>query len=229
MPTAKRMMIVFMAIILFLLKPFRGKSFSVPLSVQRLNLRNHMTSLRAKTKEDNDNDGHHNTMDKKNQRAEVTRRTLISTCSLFSTSLLIDPQPSNAGLVQFPCKYDLMNTYHLMRAGESLLESENILSTNPLFLTNRDDALSGTGIEQVEAACIEMIQHDVYPSVVKYSLAAKSIDTANIIATQMQVSLYYAYDTYDVMASLFSQLLCTIMIIHYSYISTLPSFLGRKK
>ena len=76
-----------------------------------------------------------------------------------------------------------------MRAGESMLESEGILSTNPLFLTNRNDALSNTGIEQVEAACRKMLEHDVNPSVLKYSLAAKSIDTANIIATQMLVRL----------------------------------------
>ena len=39
------------------------------------------------------------------------------------------------GLVTFPCpESTLANTYHIMRAGQSLLEEKNILSTNPLFL-----------------------------------------------------------------------------------------------
>ena len=39
------------------------------------------------------------------------------------------------GLVHFPCHPgDLMNTYHLMRAGESGLEAEGVLSTNPVSL-----------------------------------------------------------------------------------------------
>lgn len=39
------------------------------------------------------------------------------------------------GLVTFPCPAgSLMNNYHIMRAGQSLLEEKNILSTNPLFL-----------------------------------------------------------------------------------------------
>ena len=49
---------------------------------------------------------------------------------------LARPENSNAmGLVTFPCfEGSLMNKYHVMRAGQSLLEEENILSTNPLFL-----------------------------------------------------------------------------------------------
>mmetsp|Transcript_9952 Transcript_9952/g.12541 ORF Transcript_9952/g.12541 Transcript_9952/m.12541 type:complete len:498 (+) Transcript_9952:98-1591(+) len=195
-PAAKNLVVV-VTTIFFLLKPYHAESFSVsnPLSIRALNYRGHRLPLRAKTQLENENDDDRlgkeekekgGTQDKE-KRMELTRRTLITTCSLFSASLIVETQPSNAGLVQFPCKYDLMNTYHLMRAGESMLESQDIISTNPLFLTNRDDALSSTGIEQVEAACIDMIKHDEYPSVVKYSLAAKSIDTANIIATQMQV------------------------------------------
>ena len=121
------------------------------------------------------------------KKNKVTRRSMLKAVPLITTSMLMKPHPSRAGLVQFPCTYNLMNTYHLMRAGESLLESQDIMSTNPLFLTNRDDALSPYGIEQVEAACIDMMNHDVNPSVLRYSLAAKSIDTANVIASQMQV------------------------------------------
>ena len=45
-------------------------------------------------------------------------------------------EPAHArGLVKFPIKEGkLLNKYHFMRAGESLLEEEGVLSTNPLFL-----------------------------------------------------------------------------------------------
>lgn len=122
------------------------------------------------------------------QKTDSVRRSLLfSSLSLSASALLLKPLPSHANLVQFPCSYDLMNTYHFMRAGESLLESQDTLSTNPLFLTNRGDKLSNAGIEQVEAACNDMMLNNVNPSVLKYSLAAKSIDTSNIIATKMLV------------------------------------------
>jgi len=92
------------------------------------------------------------------------------------------------GLVQFPCPPGaLANTYHVLRAGESGLEAEGVLSTNPLFLTNREDALTELGASQVEEACRAMMAEGINPSVVKYSLAAKCIDAANIVATTMMV------------------------------------------
>ena len=123
-----------------------------------------------------------------NEQQSISRRKLFQYSTSLTASLLIKPQQSDAGLVQFPCDYKLMNTYHIMRAGESILEGQDILSTNPLFLTNREDALSSVGKEQVEAACLDMAKRDVNPSVVKYSLAAKAIDTANIIASELQVN-----------------------------------------
>ena len=38
------------------------------------------------------------------------------------------------GLVRFPCRTSLSNVYHFLRSGSSLLEVENVWSTNPLFL-----------------------------------------------------------------------------------------------
>ena len=90
------------------------------------------------------------------------------------------------GLVQFPCP-SLANTYHIMRSGESGLEAENILSTNPLFMTNRDDALTPIGMAQVEEACNKMLALGINPSVVKYSLASKCMDTSNIVANTMMI------------------------------------------
>ena len=110
-----------------------------------------------------------------------------------SCSLLVRPAISHArGLVQFPCidaetgANTLMNTYHLMRAGTSLLEEQDIWSTNPLFLTNRDDALSPLGFEQVRAAADRIIQFSPQrtPTIVKYSLAASCMDTANLLGQE---------------------------------------------
>ena len=128
---------------------------------------------------------------------EQSRRSMLRNAfnmAAILTTMTAGTQPSSAGLVQFPCTYDLMNTYHVMRAGESLLESEDLLSTNPLFMTNREDALSVLGVEQVLTVCNEMMMKDINPSVVKYSLAAKSIDTANMVANEMQVSRFLSYE-----------------------------------
>ena len=54
--------------------------------------------------------------------------------SVYGSSWIVNSLPASAGLVFFPCTDRLLNTYHIMRAGESLLETQDILSTNPLFL-----------------------------------------------------------------------------------------------
>ena len=62
-----------------------------------------------------------------------------------------------------------------------------MFSTNPLFMTNRDDALTPIGMAQVEEVCNKMLSLDINPSVVKYSLASKCLDTVNIIANTMMI------------------------------------------
>lgn len=62
-----------------------------------------------------------------------------------------------------------------------------LVSDEYIFSTNRDDALTTKGVIQVEDACADMMLKDINPSVVKYSLASKCIDTANIVATRMMV------------------------------------------
>jgi broad specificity phosphatase PhoE len=98
----------------------------------------------------------------------------------------LPPAAQARGLVQFPCA-ELGNTYHFIRTGESLMEEENIWSTNPLFLTNRDSALSDEGISQVEATCQYLKEKDINPTIVMYSLAASSMDTANIIGRELRL------------------------------------------
>lgn len=107
---------------------------------------------------------------------------------LAGTSFLLPPStPAQArGLVQFPCTH-LENTYHFIRAGQSLMEQDDIWSTNPLFLTNRDSALSEEGIQQVEATCQSLKEGGVNPTIVMYTLAASSMDTANIIGRELRI------------------------------------------
>lgn len=113
------------------------------------------------------------------------RRFLLSLPWIFLAPKVVQAR----GLVRFPCEDDtLLNSYHFLHAGSSLLEEEGIWSTNPLFLTNREDALSPTGREQIEAACHAFIQ-DAYslPTLVRYSLAAKCIDSANIVGRELGI------------------------------------------
>ena len=110
---------------------------------------------------------------------------LIAAVTIGGTTTITDKNPSSIaraiGLVQFPCVEPLLNKYYLMRSGTTLLEEQDIWSTNPLFLTNREAALSEKGVAEVQEACKILAQNDILPSVVKYSLAASAMDTAQIM------------------------------------------------
>jgi broad specificity phosphatase PhoE len=55
-------------------------------------------------------------------------------------------------------------------------------------LQNRDDALSPNGVEQVATACQLMQQEEIrLPTLVKYSLAASSIDTAMLVGQELKL------------------------------------------
>jgi broad specificity phosphatase PhoE len=97
------------------------------------------------------------------------------------------PSAGARGLVQFPLKRPLLNTYHLLRAGSSLLEEQDVYSTNPLFLTNRDSALSPSGQKQVVGACGAMALSGRAPTVVRFSLAASCIDSADAVARELRL------------------------------------------
>jgi len=119
------------------------------------------------------------------------RRSFLARSALSLSSIICGAFPANIangrGLVRFPCKEPLLNTYHFLRAGASLLELEDVWSTNPLFLTNREAALSEFGEEQVREACRFLISSGSTPTVVRYSLAAACIDSANIIGEELRV------------------------------------------
>lgn len=113
---------------------------------------------------------------------------MLTAAAYAAIPLFSGVPPANAKLVQFPCQDGLMNTYHLMRAGESKLEEDHVLGTNPVFLTNRENALSDLGKEQVHLAAKHLESLKINPSVVKFPIAANAMDTADILANELHVS-----------------------------------------
>lgn len=123
------------------------------------------------------------------------RRSFLKTIGLlplqmatFPLSKNLTPTVQARGLVRFPCKdYQFLNNYHFLRAGESLLEEEGIWVTNPLFLTNRESALSQRGALKIDEVCKELKKEGVNPTVVRYSLAASAMDTADIVGRELKI------------------------------------------
>ena len=94
------------------------------------------------------------------------------------------------GLIVFPLQpqQSLNNRYIFMRSGQTQLEEDDIISTNPLFITNRESGLSELGKRQVQAAAKQILTKDYdLPSVIKYSFAASSMDTAELMKSQLQL------------------------------------------
>jgi hypothetical protein len=123
----------------------------------------------------------------RSSRRSFVRSGFISLSTAITGSTLLGRKAGARGLVTFPCNERLLNTYHFMRAGSSLLEVEDVWSTNPLFLTNREAALSEQGENEVRRACNLLKRTGITPTIVRYSLAASSIDTANIVGEEFKI------------------------------------------
>lgn len=117
---------------------------------------------------------------------DVSRRRWL--LSAWSSLLVLGsrPPPAHAGLVQFPCD-SLNNRYHFLRAGESLLEADNIYSTNPLFLTNRENSMRASARRSIVEACAKMKESGHFPTVAYHSLAANGMDTGDLIANELKL------------------------------------------
>ncbi len=110
----------------------------------------------------------------------------------LATPFLLDPtDPANALLLRFPVDdpntQPLKNRYHFLRAGTSELEMEGIYSTNPLFLTNRENALSDKGYEPLRAVVAALKKTANAPTVAYHSLAANGMDTGDYIARELKL------------------------------------------
>jgi hypothetical protein len=65
--------------------------------------------------------------DASNNKNVNKRRQLLSIPLMTLMTTVLDTQPSHArGLVQFPCKKGLANTYHFLRVGQTMLEEEGM-------------------------------------------------------------------------------------------------------
>lgn len=127
----------------------------------------------------------------------INRRDVFSNSAkaLFAglaTPFLLDPtDPANALLMKFPVDdpntQPLKNRYHFLRAGTSELEVEGIYSTNPLFLTNRDNALSDKGYESLKGVIPLLKKTANQPTVAYHSLAANGMDTGDYIARELKL------------------------------------------
>lgn len=53
--------------------------------------------------------------------------------------------------------------------------------------TNRESALSPNGVQQVEELCNVLRQEKVNPTVLRYSLAAAAMDTADIVGKEIKI------------------------------------------
>ena len=56
--------------------------------------------------------------------------------------------------------------------------------------TNQESALSQKGIDQIEETCKRLKEAEVNPTIVRYSLAANSIGTSDIVGKDLKVSRY---------------------------------------
>ena len=120
-----------------------------------------------------------------NTNRNTARRRFLQSSLASSLALVLPSMSLAVGLAQFPQTSPFSNAYHFMRIGTTLLEEEDIWSTNALFLTNREDALSPTGQEQVVSACRLLKEPQQCPTVVRHSLAAGSIDTATLLSREL--------------------------------------------
>jgi len=121
------------------------------------------------------------------------RRNLFQITAATAFASVVSPSPAHAGsLVLFPVGSNtqiLKNRYHFMRAGLSELEEQSIYSTNPLFLTNRENELSSTGESVVLNQALKTLKslEDGFPTIAYHSLAANGMDTGDLIARELRL------------------------------------------
>lgn len=123
-------------------------------------------------------------------RREVFSNSAKAIFAGLATPFVLDPtDPANALLLRFPIgpPQSLKNNYHFLRAGSSELEDEGIYSTNPLFLTNRENAMSDEGYKCLKPAIDVLKKTQNQPTVAYHSLAANGMDTGDLIARELKL------------------------------------------
>jgi hypothetical protein len=110
---------------------------------------------------------------------DVTNNRLwVSSISLFFLTHII--------VLLFACMFCFVSLTHNTWVG---IYSNIYCRIQYLFIrTNREAALSDHGMEQVKEACGRFETEKIVPTVVRYSLAANAVDTANIVGRDLKVS-----------------------------------------
>ena len=116
----------------------------------------------------------------------ASRRDVLSSSMMAISYSMLPLESAEAALAKFPCE-TYQNTYHIMRAGESLLEEEGMYSTNPLFLTSSDSTLSEKGKKQLDEAVNLIKESNQQVTLIKFSLAAHSIGSCTYIGDQLKL------------------------------------------
>jgi len=111
-----------------------------------------------------------------------SRRQILATPLPFLATIL--PTAANARLFDFKLPE---NTYHLLRAGESTLERDNILLTNALFSTQIENGLSRKGEKQARLAGRSLKDYSITPTIIKFCLATKAAETAQLVAEELNL------------------------------------------
>ncbi|KAG7345740.1 hypothetical protein IV203_033271 [Nitzschia inconspicua] len=128
------------------------------------------------------------TLDRR-QLFQSVAKVALSSATALTTTTTVSPLPAHAGgLLQFPVTkaVPLKNKYHLIRAGTSELEQDGIYSTNPLFLTNRENQMHPKGNTLIKRA-LEKLPSNQLPTVIYHSLAANGMDTGDLIARELKL------------------------------------------
>ncbi|KAG7369570.1 hypothetical protein IV203_027316 [Nitzschia inconspicua] len=128
------------------------------------------------------------TLDRR-QLFQSVAKVALSSATALTTTTTVFPLPAHAGgLLQFPVTkaVPLKNKYHLIRAGTSELEQDGIYSTNPLFLTNRENQMHPKGNTLIKRA-LEKLPSNQLPTVIYHSLAANGMDTGDLIARELKL------------------------------------------
>ena len=104
----------------------------------------------------------------------------------ISTLTLSNPTIVQAGMLTFPLKYPLKNNIVVVRAGESIADSNGIIETAPIKKLRQDNALTPKGRFQVIETA-QRLKDSFQPSYVWTSNTERAYETAALIASELDI------------------------------------------
>ena len=104
----------------------------------------------------------------------------------ISALTLGNPTTVQAGMLTFPLKYPLKNNIVVVRAGESIADSNGIIETAPIKKLRQDNALTPKGRMQVVETA-KQLRENFQPSYVWTSNTERAYETAALIASELDI------------------------------------------